>query len=228
MAKFSDREISDVMRSSGLEDAENITGKSYKHDKETESLGIMLHIRNSDAKKTVMKATNDASFSESLDSYLEIIKDIGFVLDYEEPFHSESSDKDESLSVYWQDEFGLLLHFDTYGGNQVNGGKFHYCWRMNDDCDDWSVRSSSSPCGDGVILGDHDCREAIRFNIRRLSECGLFIKPWAKPASLHLNHHGDKGICVTDRKLDMELWKQASEDRVAKLSPYIRKSIGLS
>jgi hypothetical protein len=42
-----------------------------------------------------------------------------------------------------------------------------------------------------VWSGDHDCREAIKFNIKQLAENGTFLKKWVKPPFLWLLHHND-------------------------------------
>lgn len=45
-----------------------------------------------------------------------------------------------------------------------------------------------------VWSGDHDCREAIKFNIKEMVENGTFLKKWIQPPFLWLLHYEDTKV----------------------------------
>ena len=45
-----------------------------------------------------------------------------------------------------------------------------------------------------VWSGDHDCREAIKFNIKEMVENGTFLKKWVQPPFLWLLHYEDTKV----------------------------------
>jgi len=110
--------------------AEEITGKSYKEDKDTSNLGLWLHIKHNEKKNRVLNAIGDTTFSMKLSDYFRVIKGFGFEDIYVEDF-SDKDGKDNKLYVLYHYDLGILLSFDTYFGNSVNGGKFYYNWSPN-------------------------------------------------------------------------------------------------
>ena len=58
--------------------------------------------------------------------YINKISDYGFDLIFKEPIIKDD-DRIEYFYVYWHNELGILLKFDTYYG-KLNGGNFYYNW----------------------------------------------------------------------------------------------------
>ena len=61
-------EIKDVLSFDALQEAENLTGKSYKDDKATEALGFIAHIQNGKRKEQMLKSLGDTTFSNTEES----------------------------------------------------------------------------------------------------------------------------------------------------------------
>ena len=93
-------------------EAEKISGKSYKEDKYTGILGMLLMMDNREDKNKLLDLNDDTKLSNDLDNYLRIVKDEGFEIIYKEDFLSNHNDK-ESLFIMWNDKEGILLCFDT-------------------------------------------------------------------------------------------------------------------
>lgn len=211
---MADRNLDELLRFDSLDRAEKITGKSYKEDEGTTLVGILLMQENTRAKESILKAQDDSTFSNELGRYKRIIAEEGFKNVLEVDF--QGYDCLEKFFVYWHDD-GILLTFDTYGGKSVNGGKFKYNWKPNEGAD-FSVLSSHGGYVDGVIAGDHDCREAIRYHIRRLREEGTFLNPWVKQPFLWLLHY-------QDTKVENYDYKAITAYRIAQLPEHVKKAI---
>ncbi len=219
MSIETDKDLETLLRFDGLARAEELTGTSYKEDEGTVWTGMILMHANAKAKETALMAQDDSVFSNDLDRYLRIIDAEGFrkVFEMDIP---ETSDK---FFVFWHDD-GILLKFDTYRENRVNGGNFYYNWKPNSDADR-NVTSSRSPGPDGCIVGNHDCREAIRFHIRRLREEGQFLNPWLKRPSafwmLSYKDHNDIPHKYGDKTYD-----NISAERIAQFPEDVQKALG--
>jgi hypothetical protein len=66
-----------------------------------------------------------------------------------------------------------------------------------------------------IYSGYHDCREAIKFNIKQLSDNGTFLKYWVDMPWIWLCHYSDKSD-----------YKRITQERITKLPEYIRKRMG--
>jgi hypothetical protein len=208
-----DEGLRHLLQTDVLAVAETVTGKSYKEDEATQSLerycGFRLMV---DMVQKLQMETLNAK-----------------------PYHIQHSV--ESLSanyfqlrvlhtffIYWHDD-GLLLKFDTFGWNQdegepnVNGGKVHYCWRPNEDVNRWDLTSSGQMTDSGVWAGNHDCREALIFNLEQLRANGEFVKPWVGRHFLWLLHYMD----TKDEDYD---YKAITIERAAMLPADVREVIG--
>jgi hypothetical protein len=187
--------LKELLRVDPLAEAEKITGQSYKDDETTSMLGLILHMDHTQNKQKALQANDDTHFQTKLSDYLRIAKDIGFETVYQKDFYSTSSNNTEAHLIMWH-PLGILLNFDTFWGKEkVNGGNFDYNVKpKNQDRLDWTVISSGSgfQSDKGLIwVGDHDCREALRYHISTLKEWGDFICPWVKQGYLHLTNHMD-------------------------------------
>jgi hypothetical protein len=70
-----------------------------------------------------------------------------------------------------------------------------------------------------VWSGDHDCREAIKFNISLLNDNGIFLKKWIDVPFMWLCHHGDKNSPLGHSD-------EVMEERFNKLPEYVKECIG--
>lgn len=215
-AEFLDR----LLRFDPLAEAETITGSSYKGDPDTRALGFMLLQQNGAIKQQLLEVRGDTTFNNQLDRYLEIVAKEGFREILRVPFTSRWNEQ-ECLYVMYHDGDGILLTFDTYCGEKVNGGKFYYNIKMKPDEPNWHVISSGHYCqvgDDYVWVGDHDCREALRHHIAQLRAHGEFIKEWIEQPFLWLLHHGD----TKDDNYDH---KEITAERIAMFPIEVQKAI---
>lgn len=70
----------------GLAAAEEMTGKSYKTDHDTQALGMLLTLGVSQFKNAALKREHDTTLSNTLEYYTSVIEDIGFEKVFELPF----------------------------------------------------------------------------------------------------------------------------------------------
>lgn len=211
--RYSDEELNKALNYDGLAEAERITGKSYKEDYITKFTGFDLHVRNVEAKRRMLESRKDSHYGTTLEEYTHIIQDLGFVLALVVPFQKE--EKKETYQIWWQVE-GILLSFDTFCGDKVNGGNYYYNWQPN--IKEYTDILSSGSWNNGIWIGSHDCREAIRFNIERLQQNGKFICPWIEHPFLWLCHYMDNRT--------QENYKKINAVRIALLPEYIKRNIG--
>jgi hypothetical protein len=223
-----DQILKDELRRDPIADAEKEMGLSYKDPNGGDAVAWegMSKMWASSARKTeILKGRRDTLFSSPLDYYQEVIEENGFEKVLEIPFHSW--DKDESFFVYWHPD-GLLLCFDTFGSDKVNGGKVYYNWETTNRERDWRITSSYSPveCSDEgedyyfCLAGDHDCREALIHNINQLRENGNFLKIWRKKPFLWFLHHGDK-----DENGKVDHYEDVNAERIAMLPQHVQDAI---
>ena len=250
--KSQEQVIKDALSFDAFSYAEEITGKSYKEDKITDDIGFLAHISHSKQKEEMLRELGDSSFHNNLEQYEKIIGDIGFKKILEIPFDNQYSAHDkvthEKFFVYWYEECSILLTFDTYGENSVNGGKFYYNWIPNDIKD--KNNPSSSGCYEGLSrfrdffdflgvkqnykkfywAGDYDCREAIKFHIEQLKKYGKFMKQWKKQPFLWLVHYVDtrnktgEGL-RNDNNTPTYDYKAINRTRLAMLPKSVQKAV---
>lgn len=213
--------LDDVLRFDPLATAEKMTGTSYKEDPVALGLGFGLMQGHGAMKRKMLEERDDTTFSNKLDRYMRIAGEEGFREILKVPFTSASSGKQECFYVMYHDADGILLMFDTYCGDSVNGGKFYYNVKMKPDDKNWRVRSSGHFCqvgDDWIWVGDHDCREALRHHIAQLRANGGFIKEWVEQPFLWILHHGDT-------KVDGYDYKAINAERIAMFPIEVQKAI---
>ena len=175
-------------------------------------------------KNEILLERKDTTMSCSLDYYLEVIEENGFERVLEIPFNSRWGNV-ETYYIYWHPD-GLLLSFDTFNGNHVNGGKVFYNWETTKREHNHRITSSYSPIEyrneDGdfywCIAGDHDCREALIHNMNQLRANGNFLKVWRKSPFMWLLHFGD----TEDKNYD---YKKINAERIAMLPQHVQDAI---
>jgi len=150
------------------------------------------------------------------------------------------------LFILWNIEKSILLHFDTYpsyrlnDSNEVyldnikiNGGHFHYNIAFEDIDKGYGTATSSGGFKkvseenikeqpilkdiEMVWSGDHDCREALAYNISILNKYGTFLTKWIDIPFFRLMHHSE---WKSDRSST-----DINADRIRKLPLYIQEII---
>lgn len=212
--KARDAALKRLLHFDALDIAERITGTHASQQdaslggyrpsmRETNMLGFALMHENSARKQIALESMGDTTFTNDIDRYISIIEADGFVKVYEESFIDdkwpEHGIRTETFFIFAHRRDGLLLEFDTHGGTHVNGGKVYYNWLPNPVAEgerrDYRLTSSGSMRGsdkDGwVWCGDHDCREALIFNLNQLRANGTFLPVWRHRPWLALLHYMD-------------------------------------
>lgn len=207
--------IDELLRTDSLQQAEDITGESYKNDDATSALGMLIQMSKGRELDALLREAGDTTFSNELDRYQSIIEGVGFEQALAVPFVSQWN-RAENLFVYARRD-GLLLVFDTFATDRVNGGHLYYQWRPAID-DFWSVTSSGGMRGD-VWCGYHDCREALLRKIKGLTDNGAFVAPWEHEEFLWLLHHGDTKVEGYDHRA-------ITAERIAMLPEWVRQMLG--
>ena len=230
-------ELDNALKFDSLSEAEKITGKSYKTDKATESLGMAMFFEHNKEKNRLLADADDTVFNSTVEDYLRIAKDAGFELLLKEPL--PVIENQDYIYILWHDEYSILLEFDSYWGNKsVNGGRFYYNIELADrENMHWSVTSSGSSYAlDGsqkfekggrlVWCGDHDCREGLRHHINQLAAHGTFLKTWVHNSIFALTGYSDLPK-DTDRSHDesMVLYDSITQKRVEKLPKEVQEKI---
>jgi hypothetical protein len=212
-----------ALQSDPISEFEHISGHDYHENSDAENMGMLgLAMLHNEHKDDLLRQANDTRFSMSADEYARNIEEFGFKNIYSEPFTVEhcGSVKHDSLEVYWHD-WGLLLYFDTYC-EERNGGKVFYNWIPHDGIDRWQCTSSGGLReidGQSIWAGDHDCREALRHNMRQLYVNGTLLPKWkAQPFSMWITHYGEKDT-------NWEAYQDRTARRLDKLPKRVQRAI---
>lgn len=222
MNKKEEKKLEKLLNYDPLAEAEKDTGASYKESEFTQHIGFLNHLEHVTKKEEALFSANDTVLSNDLDRYLRIVQDIGFEAALALPFIGRPSGSkktyDERLFIFWKN--GVLLVFDTYLEESVNGGHFYYNWIPNDYKEGRHYTSSGGYYGEDPMIwaGDHDCREALRFHIQRLEENGTFLPVWKNKPFLWLLHY-------MDTKDDDYDYEAINKERISMLPKEIQKAI---
>lgn len=220
-------EIRKILNRDGLAEAEQQTGKSYKESEFSQLIGFQNHLEATADRELAMLITGDTSFSNVTERYLEIATGIGFEIVAKIPFEATDrhTTRQEQMFILWNN--GILLYFDTYHG-KVNSGKFYYNWTPKSKDYPRSILSSGSWESSEMNLwsGDHDCREALKFNISELKIYGNILNPWKKKERPWLINYAD-----TEKTKEMNfresspIYKSINEQRISMLPQNVREAI---
>lgn len=181
-----EKTIGELLKFDGLAEAERITGKSYKEDELTKGIGLAAVMANNMRTTEALKQTNDTHFGMTAVEFIAMLGEIGFQEVYRQPF--TSSGGDQMFYMFWHAD-GILLKWDTYGP-VINSGNFYYAWKPKPEVFEqsfWDFTSSGGFREDHVWVGNHDCREGMRYNIQRLRDNGEFLNPWPESQYMQLN-----------------------------------------
>ena len=191
-------ELDRLLKFDPLDTAERMLGRN---NPDSVNLGMALHVSHNQRKQRALEELGDTTFSNRLVRYQEIITLMGFELALELPFvargyDSTDPDREERYFIYAHRD-GLLLCFDTFCGDHVNGAKVYYNWIPHSGTDRWRYTSSGHFEGyvdqenPGVWCGDHDAREALRHKIQGLQSAGDLLPKWRHRPWLWLLHYQD-------------------------------------
>ena len=185
--------------------------------------GMAVAFLHSELKRRNLKERNDTYMSMPLIDFMSIVIDEGFKCIYEEEFIDdqwERQSRRERFAIYWHDD-GILLNFESYDGQKhINSGKIHYNWRplILDVAHRLHLYSSGGYHdydNDPVWIGDHDIREAMRFNINNFRTYGNFVVPWVEtPFLWFLNY--------METKPEGYNYDEINIRKLAKIDPEIR------
>lgn len=184
-----DEKLASLLKRDPFDIAEKVTGKFYKNDEATQGLGLLMTQSLAKEKHDTLKARGDTVFRNTIKEYVQIIEAYGFEQVLVVPFTSNYAEN-EALFVYAHKSKGLLLVFDTYHGETVNGGRVYYNWVPNEGEKMYNLVSSGGSYND-VWAGNHDCREALIFNLTNLDKHGKLLSRWTHRPFLWLLHYMD-------------------------------------
>lgn len=212
-----DAELAVVMKIDPLATAEDISGQRVEDGGLGFAFGLAMVHSKSEKMRELLTARNDIWDGMPLLDYLRTIEQNGYERLFEIPF--EADGRRETLFFYAHRD-GLLLKFDTYAGDRVNSGNVYYCWEPSGETDFWITSSGGMIGTDHKIwVGNHDCREALIFNMDRLRAHGRFVTRWPKRPFLWLLHYQDAKVEGYD-------YEAINTERIAMMPDWVREMIG--
>lgn len=132
--------------------------------------------------------------------------------------------------IYFCKKYGILLKFDTYGGDRVNGGQYYYQWNphLYHPCfssGGW-INVDTIP----TWIGDGDCREGMFESITELARDGTFVTPWVQarhgsPSFVHYMDHHTNGSWDEGYELYRIAAKEKTLERFKMLPEYVQEAI---
>lgn len=219
------KELKDLLNFDSLDTAERMTGRSYKEHEDVVGLGFLLLQDNSRQKEVLLRAIDDSLFSNKLSDYTRIIAAEGFEKVLEIPFEvKESYDpapRQEKFFVYWKACEGLFLCFDSFNGDSVNGGHIYFNLEAPEYISydvPYSGGYMKRDDGHKILVGDIDCREAIRTRLNGIREQGKFLPVWEEQKFMWLLHYGD----TRNEGYD---YKKINQERITQLPENVQKAI---
>jgi hypothetical protein len=241
LTKEQRREATKALKFDALAEAGNITGKDYKEDESTESLGVLMHLSSTQSKHKLLSDLGDTTFSMGLDDYLKVVTDYGFEIAYVEDVrftepYGKKEKQDSRLYILLHREYSLVIIFDTFYNNTViNGGNLYYNLEIDRTVEGHARVTSSGhvhydtydkEADKYLWIGYHDCREGIITNIENMLEVGRFLPQWVESPVTWVTHFSDhysnSGIEESMKSLD-----KISATRLAKLPDSLNDTLGV-
>lgn len=160
------------------------------------------------------------------------VEEFGFKQVLDVPFMNDDNTTQEHLYVYFHYQYGILLEFDTYGGNGVNGGNYYYQWSptLFHPCfssGGW-VNVKETPLWEG----HGDCRSGMFESITQLAHDGRFVTPWIEasrifvPTLVHYMDHFRTGTWDEGYELYRKALKEITPERFKMLPLLVQSAIG--
>lgn len=179
-----------------LAQAETLTGKSYKEDRETSAMGFLMLNENRVSKENALKQTNDLYRGMEFLDAVDIVLDLGFELVYANVLTEAKSERKVHFQVYWRK--GILLVLESYS-TRVNKAIIYYNYQ-NADGDShprpegingssyWTRRTPGFqdvlPDDPWVMVGDKQVSEGLRHYVNLLDLSGGVLETWKYTPSI--------------------------------------------
>lgn len=173
-----DAEISHALSLDPLQEAEYMTGKSYKDDDATGAIGLVMHLHHNKVKRELLGKSKDLHHSCSFEYFEAVMDDMGFELVLEENFSNYQNKCEEVCQIWWDNKRSILAWATSYtwkvGKDGVaeertlNNATFYGCFT----CFDGFNSFTSSGCmygSENVRLRDNQSFE-VNIAKRKLAE----------------------------------------------------------
>lgn len=192
--------------------AGQMTGKSYKDDSETESLGMGLLIAANRNREQALQKSGDTYMGMAFAEFLRVAESEGFAILSHEPI--EGADYPDTFAILWKASEGLLMRAESYwGGKSTNSAEVYF----NLQTDRFPHRASGEFC-DGAFIGHFDCRQGLRYALAEMRAQGQFLPQWRRRPFLWL-------LSYMDSKREGYDYRAISEQRIASLPEDVRRAI---
>lgn len=244
---MNDKAIKAALEFDPLYEAERVVGESYKNNEAVAGLGMLFTVTAARQKEALLKAAGDTTFQNKLDRYISIVKGAGFeqvlALPFQssrEPYFGEEVNPPETLFVFAHRE-GMLLVFDTYRTDSVNGSELYFEITVNEpgkwpsmtnasgEFTDYDRNNPENACS--RFNGSFDAREGLLFHIREVRNAGTLHNPWENKNSwLWLNHYADSHTAEKIREregyaAESAFWKNNTKKRLEMLPAWVQEMI---
>ena len=202
-----EKTISTLLGCDSLGVAEAITGKSYKTDEETSSLGVAIHLRKTQVLRDALKAAGDTFYSMPMEQSIDIFKKAGFVQVFQTKFDGRRGVmnfddlKEESYTLFAHAD-GYIIALESYCGKTVNSATLYFIIGSEELDKAYAENAWNFPCSrcpisldnkkDGRVdfACDMDIREAFLHKFSHLQEKIAVKKQWERH-HLWLTHRID-------------------------------------
>lgn len=188
--------IDELLSFDALAEAEKVTGKSYKDDKGTEALGMMMHIRHNERKEEALKGLGDTTFSRDMPWMRNFLSEQGFNAIHTHKFAVEDmfteEELNETVEYFWHPE-GILFVLESYHETDMNTCKAYFNWKANADSNTWPDGISGG-FENGVLIADKDGREGFAHFLKKMRAGGSFLPKWEKLGFIWLLSYADSKV----------------------------------
>lgn len=219
MATNNADDLSSMLQFDALRAAEELTGQSYKDDEATSDLGLLLHIAHGARKRQVLDAQGDTSYGSEWPYFELVASTAGYQSIWRRDFRDGGHP--EQQAAYWH-EAGLLLVANSYRGN-CNDAKI--CFNLVRHERPLLLGYSGRTTADGVLIGDIDGREALRYKTAQLLAAGRLVTPWVERPFLWLTDYVETRRIYQDDRGVKQI-EELTAQRIAEWPAAVQKAIG--
>ena len=195
--------------------AEQVTGQSYKEDKDTMAIGLALHLSHGDAKRAALEAADDTHYSTRFADTLRIYQSEGFEIVLDDTFPGHQGD--DRLVILWN--AGMLAVIESYG-SATNQNTVYLNWRVPEvshmGMSGHYAAKDITP--DLIWVGDKDLRDGTRHYLHRLRAEGQILPQWVEQPFLWLLTYRDDDVEGYD-------YKAINAERLSRLPEHVRKAV---
>jgi hypothetical protein len=216
-----EKKLHDLIHRDVLDETQKLTGGSYAAAGTlTHALAMENFLEHRRDLNAALQSAGDTRSQMSTMDYLAVVRQVGFEIVSHYPFkgcgYGDVPNVDEDFFVLWR--AGILLVFDTFGGESVNSASFYYNWKPHAK-DDWTYGLGSGHCDEnGIVIGHQDAREGLKTHLSLMEKLGTFLPNWGERPFMWLLHHGDTKVLNFDSD-------KINEERIALLPEAVKKAI---